>query len=96
MFGHSFYFVVLLILASHTRYNIQRRRGTRGRSRGRGRNRAGDRGYVPGNGLRENTDNSTENNNNQNNAPKSVRGRGPRRYQPSSKNKEAPVAQNRQ
>ncbi|KAI3463355.1 hypothetical protein Pfo_020018 [Paulownia fortunei] len=74
----------------------EHRRGSRGRYRGRGRNTAADRGYAQGNRPREHANNSNQNNNNQNNAPKGVRGRGPRRYQPSFKNKEAPLTQNKQ
>lgn len=66
------------------------RRVSRGRFRGRGRNRGEDRGYP-----RENKP-KAYNNITQNNPPKGVRGRGPRRYQPTWKrNSEAP-AQNRQ
>ncbi|KAK1259459.1 hypothetical protein QJS04_geneDACA005511 [Acorus gramineus] len=49
--------------------------------RGRGKNRANDHGYV-----RENKTRAYEDNNSQNQAPKTVRGRGPRRYQPLWKN----------
>ncbi|KAK6148888.1 hypothetical protein DH2020_016413 [Rehmannia glutinosa] len=57
----------------------ERRRSSRGRGRGRGRNRGTDRVYAQGNRPREQGNNNTQNNNNQNNAPKGVRGRGPRR-----------------
>ncbi|KAK4410573.1 protein MLN51 [Sesamum angolense] len=63
---------------------------------GRGRNRAADRGYARGNGPKERVSNVTQNNNNQNNAPKGARGRGPRRYQPSLRSNEAPLTQSRQ
>ncbi|GER27440.1 CASC3/Barentsz eIF4AIII binding [Striga asiatica] len=66
-----------------------RRRGHRGRNRGRGRNR-----YAQENMPREVTNNGTKNNN-QDSAPKSFRGRGPRRYQSSSKNK-ASLTQDKQ
>ncbi|KAK4428072.1 protein MLN51 [Sesamum alatum] len=84
-------------LTMQERHHEQPRRGSRGRYRGRGRNRATDRGYAQGNRSREFTNNVTLNNNNQSNAPKGVRGRGPRRYQPSYKNNnEAPITQNKQ
>ncbi|KAG5523390.1 hypothetical protein RHGRI_035267 [Rhododendron griersonianum] len=56
-------------------------RNSRGRYRAREKNRGADRGY-PGGGNKS----KTYNNNNQNQGPKSVRGRGPRRYEPSRKN----------
>ncbi|KAL0397071.1 UNVERIFIED_CONTAM: protein MLN51 [Sesamum calycinum] len=59
---------------------VQHKKGTRGRFRGRGRNRAADRGYARGNGPKERVSNGTQNNNNQNNAPKGARGRGPRSH----------------
>ncbi|KAI3455395.1 hypothetical protein Pfo_012058 [Paulownia fortunei] len=84
-------------LTMQERHHDERRRGSRGRYRGRGRNRGTDRVYAQGNRPREYTNNSTQNNNNQSNAPKGVRGRGPRRYQPSFKNNnEAPISQNKQ
>lgn len=58
----------------------------RGRGRGRNRNRGPDRVPEQGNRPKEYTNNSTQSNNNQNSAPKGVRGRGPRRYQPALKN----------
>lgn len=77
--------------------NLQPRRGSRGRLRGRGRNRGTDHGSAQGNRPREYTNNSTQNINNQNNPRKSVRGRGPRRYQPSFKtSNEAPITRNKQ
>lgn len=76
---------------------FQGRRTSRGRYRGRGRNRGTERGYGRGNRPRTfSTGNNSNKNNNQNNAPKSVRGRGPRRYQPSFKNNDAPPSQNQQ
>ncbi|KAL8139427.1 hypothetical protein V2J09_005448 [Rumex salicifolius] len=78
------------------------RKSSRGRSRGRGRGRGGDRGYVRGARPRsysENSDNSNISNaNNTNNvAPKTVRGRGPRRYQALTKVKsEGPRPPNKQ
>ncbi|KAK4395267.1 protein MLN51, partial [Sesamum angolense] len=84
-------------LTMQERHHEEPRRGSRGRYRGRGRNRATDRGYAQGNRSREYTNNSTQNNNNQSSAPKGVRGRGPRRYQPSYKNSnEAPITHNKQ
>ncbi|GER40135.1 CASC3/Barentsz eIF4AIII binding [Striga asiatica] len=70
-----------LTLPGRTR--VEHRSGPRGRNRGRGRNR-----FAQENRPRELTSNGTQHNNNQDSAPKSFRGRGPRRYQPSSKNKE--------
>ncbi|XP_057514814.1 protein MLN51 homolog [Actinidia eriantha] len=59
--------------------------------RGRGKNRGADRGNPRGNKPK------AYNNNNQNQGPKGVRGRGPRRYEPSWKNNnvEAPPTQQR-
>ncbi|KAI3712038.1 hypothetical protein L1987_70587 [Smallanthus sonchifolius] len=57
------------------RHYYERRRIPRGRSRARGRNRGEGRGLP-----------KSYNNNNQASGPKSVRGRGPRRYQPSTQN----------
>ncbi|XP_042049478.1 protein MLN51 homolog [Salvia splendens] len=72
------------------------RRGARGRYRGRNRNRATDPGFAPVNRPKEYTNNSTQINNIQGSAPKGVRGRGPRRYQPSFKNNnDAPATQNK-
>ncbi|KAL3840917.1 hypothetical protein ACJIZ3_025508 [Penstemon smallii] len=79
------------------RHHEEHRRGSRGLYRSRGRNRGSDRGHARGNRPREYTNNSTQNHNNQNNAPNSVRGRGPRRYQPSFKNNnEVPLTQSKQ
>ncbi|KAL0425063.1 UNVERIFIED_CONTAM: protein MLN51 [Sesamum radiatum] len=83
-------------LAMQERSYEEHKKGTRGRFRGRGRNRAADRGYARGNGPKERVSNGTQNNNNQNNAPKGARGRGPRRYQPSLRSNEAPLTQSRQ
>lgn len=69
---------------------FQGRRGPRGRNRARGRNRGEDHGFVRGNRPK------SYNNNNQMSGPKSVRGRGPRRYQPSTQNSFEAPAQNRQ
>ncbi|XP_057466402.1 protein MLN51 homolog isoform X1 [Actinidia eriantha] len=67
-------------------------RGTsnsRGQYRGRGQSQGADRGYK-GNKSK------AYNHNNQNHGPKSVRGRGPRRYEPSNKNNsEAPPTQHK-
>lgn len=71
----------------------ERRRGSRGRHRGRGRNRGVDSDNARGNRSREYANNSNQTNNHLNSAPKGVRGRGPRRYQPSwKKNNDASVA----
>lgn len=71
----------------------ERRRGSRGRHRGRGRNRGLDSDNARGNRSREYANNSNQTNNHLNSAPKGVRGRGPRRYQPSwKKNNDASVA----
>ncbi|EYU21558.1 hypothetical protein ABFS82_09G100300 [Erythranthe guttata] len=84
-------------LTIQERHHEEPRRGSRGRQRGRGRNRGTDHGYAQGNTPREYNNNNTQNSNNQNNSSKSVRGRGPRRYQPSSKtNNEAPITRNKQ
>lgn len=67
----------------------QRRRTSRGRYRGRGRTRGVERGTSGGrrpatyiNDYNQSTDNNQKI---QNNASKGVRGRGPRRYRPLSK-----------
>ncbi|KAL2534138.1 CASC3/Barentsz eIF4AIII binding [Abeliophyllum distichum] len=77
----------------------ERRKTSRGRYRGRGRNRGSDRGYARENRPKvyNNNNNNQNSDNHQNNAVKGVRGRGPRRYQPSFKNyNEAPLTQNKQ
>jgi len=56
-------------------------RNSRGRYRAREKSRGADRGYPSGGNKSR-----AYNNNNQNQGPKSVRGRGPRRYEPSQKN----------
>ncbi|XP_076887892.1 protein MLN51 homolog [Bidens hawaiensis] len=67
----------------------EHRRGFRGRNRGRGRHLGEGRGFS------RNYNNN--NNNNQTTGPKSIRGRGPRRYQPSTQNTFVqPPAQSRQ
>ncbi|KAM7480425.1 hypothetical protein LguiA_028638 [Lonicera macranthoides] len=66
------------------------RRAPRVRYRGHGKNRGDDRGFPRGNKSK------VYNNNNQNNAAKSVRGRGPRRYQPSFQNNSEAPTQKRQ
>ncbi|KAL0380431.1 UNVERIFIED_CONTAM: protein MLN51 [Sesamum angustifolium] len=76
--------------------SYEEHRRVQGSFRGRGRNRAAGRGYARGNGPKECVSNDTQNNNNQNNAPKGARGRGPRRYQPSLRSNEAPLTQSRQ
>ncbi|KAI3789706.1 hypothetical protein L2E82_02509 [Cichorium intybus] len=75
------------------RHYDEGRRVPRGRNRApRGRNRGEDRNFVPGN--RPKTYNN--NNNNQTNAPRPVRGRGPRKYQPTTQNNFESSSQNRQ
>ncbi|XP_010254186.1 PREDICTED: histone H3.v1-like isoform X2 [Nelumbo nucifera] len=75
-----------------THYEEERRRTSKGYYRGRGKNRGMDRGYTRGNRSR-----AYENNNNHNRTAKSVRGRGPRRYEPTAKNgTETPPTQNKQ
>ncbi|CDO98074.1 unnamed protein product [Coffea canephora] len=86
-------------LTMQERHFDEGRRNSRGRYRGRGRKRGPERGgYVRGSRPRAYNTNSNQNkNNNQNNALKSVRGRGPRRYQPSFKsNDEVRPALNQQ
>ncbi|KAL3824339.1 hypothetical protein ACJIZ3_020368 [Penstemon smallii] len=84
-------------LTLQERHHEEHRRGSKGHHRGRGGNRGSDRGFARVNRSREYTNNRTQNNNNQNNAPKGVRGRGPRRYQPSFKNEnEVHLTQNKQ
>ncbi|KAH6758789.1 hypothetical protein C2S51_019024 [Perilla frutescens var. frutescens] len=83
-------------LTMQERHHEEGRRGIRGRYRGRNRNRGTDHGSAQGNRPKEYTNNSTQNNNNQSTAPKGVRGRGPRRYQPTFKNNnDAPTTQNK-
>lgn len=70
----------------------EERRSSKVQYRGRGRARGTDRGYARGGRSRAYNGSS-----NQNAAPKTVRGRGPRRYQPLSKNRgEGPLVQNNQ
>ncbi|XP_022723778.1 protein MLN51 homolog [Durio zibethinus] len=57
------------------------RRSSRGRNRARSKNRGPDHGYRRGSRSK-----AFGKNNNQNQAPKVVRGRGPRRYEPTMKN----------
>ncbi|XP_026408384.1 protein MLN51 homolog [Papaver somniferum] len=58
---------------------------------GRGKKRGTDRGYVRTNRIRNYDDN-----NDQNSVPKSVKGRGPRKYEPSARNNgDAPPNQNK-
>ncbi|KAK9677145.1 hypothetical protein RND81_11G123600 [Saponaria officinalis] len=66
----------------HDRHYEEGRRSSRGSNQGRGKTRGTSGGYSRGNRGRGNSGNS-----NQNAAPKDVRGRGPRRYQPLIKNK---------
>ncbi|XP_059645327.1 protein MLN51 homolog [Cornus florida] len=73
------------------RHYEEGRRTSRGHYRARGKNRGANHGYQRGNRFR------AYSNDNQNNAPKSVRGRGPRRYEPSTKsNSVALSTQNKQ
>ncbi|XP_058111486.1 protein MLN51 homolog isoform X2 [Magnolia sinica] len=70
----------------------EERRNSKGHFRGRGKYRGHDRGYVRGNRSRVYDDG-----NNQNRNFKSVRGRGPRRYEPPGKNNSVmSVTQNKQ
>ncbi|GFP95477.1 hypothetical protein PHJA_001692000 [Phtheirospermum japonicum] len=66
-------------LTMHERHFEEPRRGSRVRNRGRGRNRGTERIYAQVNRPEEYSNNNTQSNSNQSNAPKSVRGRGPRR-----------------
>ncbi|XWS16383.1 hypothetical protein CRYUN_Cryun34aG0082500 [Craigia yunnanensis] len=62
-------------------YEELRVRSSRGRYRARSKNRGPDHGYPRGSRSK-----SFGKNNNQNQAPNSLRGRGPRRYEPTMKN----------
>lgn len=74
------------------RHREEGRRSSKGYYRGRGKARSAERGYARGNRSR-----GYSGSNNQNAAPKDVKGRGPRRYQPSMKNKsEVLPSQNKQ
>ncbi|XP_021674366.2 protein MLN51 homolog isoform X2 [Hevea brasiliensis] len=75
------------------RHYEQGRRGSKGNFRGRGgKSRAPDRGYA-----RRNKSKTFSNGNNQSQPPKGVRGRGPRKYEPTWKTGSlAPPAQNKQ
>ncbi|KAI3803417.1 hypothetical protein L1987_31568 [Smallanthus sonchifolius] len=77
-------------MTMHERPYNEGRRAPRGRNRARGRNRGEVNGFVRGNRPK------SYNNNNQMSGPKSVRGRGPRRYQPSQPNNFEAPAQSRQ
>lgn len=71
-------------------HDEERRRNGKGRFRGRGRFRGADRGYARGNTR------VYDEGNNQNRNYRGVRGRGPRRYEPPTKNKtELPATQNK-
>ncbi|XWS20341.1 hypothetical protein CRYUN_Cryun31cG0093100 [Craigia yunnanensis] len=66
-------------------------RSSRGRYQAQSKNRGPDRGYPRGSRSK-----SFGKNNNQNQAPKGVRGRGPRRYEPTMKNSsQAPPTHNK-
>ncbi|XP_057967845.1 protein MLN51 homolog [Malania oleifera] len=74
------------------RHYEEGKRISKGNYRARGRNRGVERGYSRGNRTKV-----YPNNNNQGHAPKGVRGRGPRRYEPPPKNySDASQTQNRQ
>ncbi|KAL8522363.1 hypothetical protein ACS0TY_012488 [Phlomoides rotata] len=83
-------------LTMHERSYNERKRGSRGRYRGRGMNRSVEREYYQENRTTVQANYTNQNINGQNNSPKVVRGRGPRRYQPSLNNKEMPLTQNKQ
>ncbi|XP_073040117.1 protein MLN51 homolog [Primulina eburnea] len=77
--------------------HYEERRGSRGSFRGRGRNRGAGFGYARGYRSHDYSNNSSQSNNNLDNAPKRTRGRGPGRYQPSLKNNnEGSRTQNKQ
>ncbi|KAK2651381.1 hypothetical protein Ddye_011237 [Dipteronia dyeriana] len=67
-------------------------RTSRGRYRTRGKNRGPDHGYPRGNRSKA----FNNSNNNQNQAPKAMRGRGPRRYEPTYRNSNQAPLQNKQ
>ncbi|KAL2932479.1 Protein MLN51-like protein [Bienertia sinuspersici] len=69
-------------LNTEERHYDEGRRSSRGFYRGRGKARGADRGHARGGKMRGYGGNS-----NQSAPPKDVRGRGPRRYQPSTKNR---------
>ncbi|KAL5822939.1 hypothetical protein ACOSQ4_020839 [Xanthoceras sorbifolium] len=80
-------------MTSQERHYDEGRRTSRGRYRTRGKNRGPDHGYPRGNRSKA----FNNSNNNQNQAPKGVRGRGPRRYEPTYKNSnQASPPQNKQ
>lgn len=79
-------------MTSQERHYEEGRRNSKGNYRGRGRNRTTDRGYARGNRSRSYNDNNI-----QVQVPRTVRGRGPRRYEPLTKNRsEAPPTQTKQ
>ncbi|XP_010318560.1 protein MLN51 homolog [Solanum lycopersicum] len=90
-------------LTVEERHYDEGRRGSRGRYRGRGRGRGPgpERGTVRGQRAKAYVNDSYPSNNNiqkiQDNAPKGMRGRGPRRYRPTFKdNIDAPPLPNKQ
>ncbi|KAG9129969.1 hypothetical protein Leryth_007090, partial [Lithospermum erythrorhizon] len=89
-------------LTMHERQYDEGRRSSRGRNRGRGRSRGAPRGYSLGSRPKSYVhDKNLVNDNNKyqikDTAPRSVRGRGPRRYRPSAMtNHDAPAPQNKQ
>lgn len=98
----------LTFLMIHLNF-FQGRRNSKGNYRARGKSRGADHGYARGNRSKayNNHNNNNNNNmsinntasstNNQNQAPRSVRGRGPRRYEPPARNKsETPPSQKKQ
>lgn len=92
------------------RHYEEGRRNSKGHYHARGKNRGADRGYGRGNRSKayNNHNNSNNNNNvssnnnnsnsssNQNQVPRSVRGRGPRRYEPPARYKSETPTQNKQ
>ncbi|KAK1577845.1 hypothetical protein Q3G72_025360 [Acer saccharum] len=76
----------------HERHYEEGSRTSRGRYRTRSKNRGPDHGYPRGNRSKA----FNNSNNNQNQAPKGVRGRGPRRYEPTYKNSNQAPLQNKQ
>ncbi|GAB4842018.1 hypothetical protein Ancab_011977 [Ancistrocladus abbreviatus] len=78
-------------LSVQERHFEEGRRSSRGHYRGRGRARGTDRGFASRNRSR-----TYDRNNNQHLAPKSVRGRGPRRYPFSKGANEMPATQHKQ
>ncbi|XP_071733461.1 protein MLN51 homolog isoform X2 [Rutidosis leptorrhynchoides] len=76
-------------LTTQERPYFENRRGSRGRNRGRGRYQGQNREYSHGNRPKP------QDNNYQNSEPKFVRGKGPRRYRPVTKNNAEASSNNR-